>query len=149
MKRNTTIVLFLALVMLAACPFTMQSRSVVDQSADAITAATEPVEQAEIKFDTLRINLGTFAENDGPQKCTFNFTNVGDAPLIIHQAHAACGCTVPSFTKDPVMPGETGKLDVTYNGKGKFPGYFSKTITLRTNAKTEVIRLIIEGTMTK
>lgn len=105
--------------------------------------------QAEIVFDTLRINLGTFAEKDGLQKCVFTFTNTGDAPLIVNQAFASCGCTVPTYTKDPVKPGEKGQIDVTYNGKGKVAGHFSKTITVRTNAKTEIVRLTIEGTMTK
>lgn len=105
--------------------------------------------QAEIEFDTLRINLGTFAEKDAVQKCTFAFTNIGDAPLVINQAFASCGCTVPTYTKDPVKPGEKGKIEVTYNGKGKVAGHFSKTITVRSNAKTEIVRLTIEGTMTK
>ena len=76
-------------------------------------------------------------------------TNTGDAPLVINQAFASCGCTVPTYTKDPVKPGEKGKIEVTYNGKGKVAGHFSKTITVRSNAKTEIVRLTIEGTMTK
>ena len=81
-------------------------------------------------------------------QCTFTFTNVGTAPLIIHQAIASCGCTVPTYTKDPIKPGEKGSIDVTYNGQGKFPGKFRKTITVRTNAKeSAVVRLSIEGTM--
>lgn len=104
---------------------------------------------AEIKFDTLRINLGTFSEKDGEQKCSFKFTNVGNAPLVINQAFASCGCTVPTFTKTPIKPGETGSVDVTYNGTGKFPGRFAKTITVRSNAKNEIIRLTIEGNMTE
>ena len=104
---------------------------------------------AEIKFDTLRVDLGKFPASDPVRKCSYAFTNVGTAPLIIHQAFASCGCTVPSFTKDPTKPGQRGKIDVTYDGTGKFPGKFSKTITIRTNAKNEIVRLIIEGTMTE
>ena len=110
---------------------------------------TEAAKQADIKFDSLRVDLGTFSEKDGERHCSFTFTNVGDAPLVINQAFASCGCTVPTFTKDPVKPGEKGKIDVMYNGKGKFPGHFAKTITIRSNAKTEIVRLTIEGTMTK
>lgn len=103
---------------------------------------------AEIKFETLSHDFGSFSEKDPVVKCTFNFTNVGDAPLIIHQAIASCGCTIPSYTKDPIKPGEKGTIEVTYNGKGKFPGKFRKTITVRTNAKdTAVVRLSIEGLM--
>ena len=116
-------------------------------AAEQVTSST--AKQAEIKFDTLRINFGTFSEKQAEQKCTFTFTNVGDAPLVINQAFASCGCTVPTYTKDPVKPGEKGQVEVTYNGKGKFPGRFSKTITIRSNAKTELVRLVIEGDMTK
>ena len=95
------------------------------------------------------MDLGKFPASDPVRKCSYAFTNVGTAPLIIHQAFASCGCTVPSFTKDPIKPGQRGKIDVTYDGTGKFPGKFIKTITIRTNAKNEIVRLIIEGTMTE
>ena len=78
----------------------------------------------------------------------FTFTNIGDAPLVIHQAVASCGCTVPEYTKEPIQPGKKGTIKVTYNGTGKYPGHFKKSITLRTNAKTEMVRLYIEGDMT-
>lgn len=103
--------------------------------------------QAEIRFDKLIHDFGNFPENKPEQKCTFTFTNVGDSPLIINQAVASCGCTVPSYTKAPIAPGQKGKIDVTYNGKGRFPGHFKKTITVRTNGKTEMTRIYIEGTM--
>lgn len=103
--------------------------------------------QAQIKFDTLSHNLGSFSESNPVQKCTFTFTNVGDQPLIINQAVASCGCTVPSYTKTPIKSGEKGNITVTYNGKGKFPGHFKKTITIRTNGVPEMTRLYIEGNM--
>ena len=103
--------------------------------------------QAQIKFDKLTYDFGKFSEINPVQKCTFTFTNVGDAPLIINQAVASCGCTVPKYTKKPVAPGQKGTLSVTYNGKGRFPGHFKKTITVRTNGKPEMTRLYIEGTM--
>ena len=103
--------------------------------------------QAEIKFDKMEHNFGTFAESQPVQKCTFTFTNTGDAPVVINQAVASCGCTVPSYTKEPIAPGKKGTISVTYNGKGKFPGHFKKTITVRSNAKTEMTRLYILGNM--
>ena len=54
---------------------------------------------------------------------------------------------MPKYTKKPIAPGQKGTLDVTYNGKGRFPGHFKKTITVRTNGKPEMTRLYIEGTM--
>lgn len=103
---------------------------------------------ADIKFDKTIHNFGTFSENDPVVTCTFTFTNVGDGPLVIHQAVASCGCTVPEYTQEPVLPGKTGTIKVTYNGAGKYPGHFRKSITLRTNAKNEIMRLYIEGDMT-
>lgn len=103
--------------------------------------------KADIKFDKTTIDLGTFSESDPVQKCTFTFTNTGEAPLVINQAVASCGCTVPRYTKEPVMPGKKGEITVTYNGKGKFPGHFKKTVTVRTNGETEMTRLYIEGVM--
>ena len=97
---------------------------------------------AEIKFDKQTYNFGKFSESNPVQKCTFNFTNVGDAPLVINQAMASCGCTVPSYTKAPIAPGGKGTVTVTYNGKGKFPGHFKKSITIKSNAKNENCALI-------
>ena len=112
-----------------------------------VTGVSKAENYAEIKFDTLRHNFGKFSQKDPIVKCSFRFKNTGTAPLVIHQAFASCGCTVPTFTKEPVKPGDTGVIDVTYNGTDKFPGRFQKTITIRSNAVSEVTRLIIEGDM--
>lgn len=104
-------------------------------------------EHPEIKFDKTVHNFGTFSEKTPVQTAVFAFTNIGKAPLIINQAIASCGCTIPSYTKEPIMPGEKGTVKVTYNGKGKFPGHFKKSITIRTNGKVEMVRLYIEGDM--
>ena len=104
-------------------------------------------QQAEIKFDKVSIDLGTFSESNPVQEAVFTFTNVGQAPLIINQAVASCGCAVPSYTKEPIKPGQKGKIKGTYNGKGKFPGHFKKSITVRTNGVPEMTRLYIEGVM--
>ena len=111
------------------------------------TAVNFASAQAEIKFDKLVQNVGTFPESDPVQTAVFNLKNVGDQPLIINQAVASCGCTVPEYTKAPIQPGQTGTIKVTYNGKGKFPGHFKKTITIRANGKVEMTRLYIEGDM--
>ena len=104
---------------------------------------------AQISFDKLTHNFGTFSESSPKVTCTFTFTNVGEQPLVINQAIASCGCTVPEYTKEPVKPGEKGEIKVTYNGAGKFPGHFKKSITVRTNGAVEMTRLYIEGDMTE
>lgn len=103
--------------------------------------------QAQIKFDKTIHDFGTFSEAQPVKECTFTFTNTGTGPLVINQAVASCGCTVPNFTKEPVAPGKTGQIKVTYNGKGKFPGLFRKSITIRTNGVPGMVRLYVEGTM--
>ncbi|MCI6459948.1 MAG: DUF1573 domain-containing protein [Prevotella sp.] len=103
--------------------------------------------QAEIKFDKYIHNFGEFSELSPKVTCVFTYTNVGNAPLVINQAVASCGCTVPEYTKQPVMPGQKGEIKVTYNGAGKFPGHFKKSITVRTNGKVEMTRLYVEGDM--
>lgn len=102
--------------------------------------------EAEIKFEKTSHNFGTFPESE-KKTCVFKFTNTGDNLLVIHQAIASCGCTVPQYPKQPIKPGESGEITVTYNGAGKFPGHFKKSITIRTNAKQEIVRLYIEGDM--
>ena len=106
-----------------------------------VAGITTTFAQAQIKFDKSEYNFGTFSEDSPVQKCTFTFTNVGDKPLVINQAAASCGCTIPTYTKNPVKPGEKGTVEVTYNGKTKF--------TIRTNGVPEITRLYIEGTMTE
>lgn len=102
---------------------------------------------AEIQFDKMTHDFGKFSAKDPVVNCTFTFTNIGEMPLVINQAVASCGCTVPEYTQTPVKPGEKGEIKVTYNGTGKFPGHFKKSITVRTNGVVEMIRLYIEGEM--
>lgn len=107
----------------------------------------KPRIKGEMKFEETRHNFGVFAQDTAIVSHDFIFTNVGKAPLIIHQASASCGCTVPEYTLEPVMPGEKGKITVTYNGKGRRPGIFRKSITIHNNGKQTPLRIYIEGEM--
>lgn len=112
-----------------------------------LTMTLAAMAQAEITFDKTTHDFGTFTESNGIQKCVFKFKNTGDKDLVISTAIATCGCTAPTYTKTPVKPGETGTINVRYNGIGKPTGVFKKTITVRSNAKNDVVRLYITGTM--
>ena len=72
----------------------------------------------------------------------FKFKNVGKSDLIISSAQGSCGCTVPEWPKEPIKPGEEGKIAVTFNSTGK-QGKQNKTITLVANTipNTKVIAL--------
>lgn len=112
-----------------------------------MTGLTCALAQAELKFEKTTHDFGTFSENDPVVTTTFKFKNAGDTPLIIHQAIASCGCTVPEYTKEPIKPGDKGEIKVTYNGAGRYPGKFRKTITIHSNADNNVVRLYIKGEM--
>ena len=73
---------------------------------------------------------------------SFLFTNSGDAPLIISNAKGSCGCTVPNYPKEPIAPGATASIDVTFDSKGR-TGKQSKVVTLtaNTNPNRKVIRI--------
>ncbi len=103
--------------------------------------------KSEITFENVNHDFGTINEADGPVTCVFKFKNTGTGVLVIYQAIASCGCTSPTFPKEPIKPGATGEIKVTYNGAGKHPGKFEKVIILRTNTKDEIVRLRVKGTM--
>lgn len=89
-------------------------------------------------------DFGTFHENDGMQSCKFVLTNTGDSALVIVQVKSTCGCTVADHSTDPILPGESTTIDVTYTPTGR-PGTFSKTIWVYTNTTDSPTRLTIGG----
>ena len=103
--------------------------------------------KGEMKFEKTHHDFGVFTPDTAILTFDFVFTNVGKEPIIIHQASASCGCTVPEYTLEPIMPGGKGKISVTYNGKGRRPGVFRKSITVHNNGKHTPVRLYIEGEM--
>ena len=103
--------------------------------------------KSEITFENVNHDFGTINEADGPVTCVFKFKNTGTKVLVIYQAIASCGCTTPTYPKEPIKPGEEGEIKVTYNGAGKHPGKFEKVIILRTNTPEEIVRLRVKGTM--
>ncbi|EDP72226.1 hypothetical protein FBALC1_14032 [Flavobacteriales bacterium ALC-1] len=87
---------------------------------------------AVIKFKTEIIDYGTIKQNSDGLR-TFNFKNTGNAPLLITRVKTTCGCTVPSYSKTPILPGDSGKLNIKYNTRQL--GVFTKTITVMSNAE--------------
>ena len=100
-----------------------------------------------MKFEQSTIDLGTFSQDDPIQKCTFKFRNVGNDKLIINYVHTSCGCTVADYPKNPISPGASGTITVTYDGTGKMPGKFKKTIEVVSNTQDQLFRLVIQGVM--
>lgn len=102
--------------------------------------AQEPV----ITFEKTTHDFGKINEADGRVTTVFNFKNEGMTPLVLSNVRASCGCTTPKWTREPVEPGATGAITVTYNPNGR-PGKFSKTVTVTSNAKEPTMRLYIKG----
>ena len=97
---------------------------------------------AKIEFETDVVDYGTIEKGaDGVR--TFAFTNTGDAPLIITKVSSSCGCTVPKKPEGPIMPGDTGEIQVKYDTKRVMP--IRKTITVISNADTPTVALKIKG----
>jgi len=99
---------------------------------------------ATISFDKNVHNFGEIKEADGTVSYKFEFTNTGNEPLIVQRVTASCGCTTPSWTKQPIMPGEKGYVNAAFNPAHR-PGKFDKSITVLTNSSTPSVRLRITG----
>ena len=82
-----------------------------------------------IRFDRKVHDFGDVLIAEGPVSCIFTFTNIGKAPLVIHNVISSCGCTTPEWTREPVKPGATGTIPATFsNDQGPYP--FDKTLTV-------------------
>lgn len=98
-----------------------------------------------LRFIDTAHDFGNVKEAAGAVTHKFRFTNTGDAPLVILSATTSCGCTKPEFPKEPIQPGDTAAVSVTYNPAGR-PGEFDKNITVKTNStKGAKARLKIKG----
>jgi hypothetical protein len=96
----------------------------------------------EIKFAKLVHDYGTIQkEADG--NCEFEFQNTGKEPLVLSDVRSSCGCTVPQWTREPILPNKKGTIKVHYDTKRV--GMINKTITVLSNAKTSSIVLRIQG----
>lgn len=102
---------------------------------------------AQITFEKTTMDMGTFSVDDPVREVTFKFSNTGKKNLIINYCHAQCGCTSVDYPKDPIKPGASGVIKVTYNGFGKLPSTIKKSITIRSNSKVEITRIFIVGDM--
>jgi hypothetical protein len=109
-------------------------------------AQSEKVDGPVMNFETMEVDYGKIDQNsDGSRK--FTFTNTGTEPLVIKNARGSCGCTVPTWPKEPIMPGESGSIDVKYDTNRVGP--FTKTITITTNEAIGTKMLTVKGDVLK
>ena len=106
------------------------------------TVATAQKKGAVAQFKQTEIDYGKIDKGADPLR-KFTFTNVGDEPLIISNAAGSCGCTVPTYPKEPIMPGQSASIDVRYDTQRVGP--FTKSVTLTTNEANQTRVLTIKG----
>jgi hypothetical protein len=123
----------------------LENNSVVPANVQS-TTAVDPSSLGAFKFEELEFDFGTIAEGKIVEH-VFNFVNDGQAPLVISNVTASCGCTTPDYTKTPVKPGETGFVKVAFNSTGK-PGTQAPTVSIQANTSPNVNRLRLKGNVT-
>ena len=101
--------------------------------------------RAKIEFEKTTIDLGKFGQEEAVRHCQFIFRNTGDANLYIHQIIPTCSCTSNKYPTHAIAPGASDTIFVTYNGEGKSPRKFRSSITIHSNAVTEMTKIYIKG----
>jgi len=99
---------------------------------------------ADIQFEKMDHNFGRIREEGGPAIFSFKFTNTGNVPLIIQGVEASCGCTTPEWSQEPILPGKTGLIKVSFDPLQR-PGAFAKSITVNANVPKNTRVLTISG----
>lgn len=141
MKKFVTIVLMLLItpVMVLMAQDAPQLKQ-IEQPSDKLAVGPKASWDKTI-FDLGDVNFMV------PKDAEFTLTNSGNEPLLITYAKASCGCTNLKYSQEPVLPGKSTSMSVTYNGSGS--GKFMKTITVQTNADDKPITLQITGNVIK
>jgi len=106
-------------------------------------AAANP-DAGDFKFKEETWDFGTIPQGK-PVKHSFTFTNTGKQPIVMSNVQASCGCTTPTWPKEPILPGKSDVIEVQYNAAN--PGGFNKSITITSNALTPSKILYIKGTV--
>lgn len=111
------------------------------------TAATLSAQTSTLKCDQDTWDFGTIKEDGGSVSHTFTFTNTGAKPLVIEKVATSCGCTVPKASKEPILPGKTGTVEITYDPAGR-PGQFEREIIVLSNDRENRNTITITGNVT-
>jgi hypothetical protein len=111
-----------------------------NESADGKSNSAMP----EMTFENEVFDFGKITQGEKVSH-SFTFKNTGNKNLIISNAEGSCGCTIPQWPKEPILPNATGKIDVVFNSEGK-SGMMEKTVTIVTNCQpaTKIIRIKTE-----
>jgi hypothetical protein len=129
-------------VVLMSSVMTAQTAPSVAPEAPAVDKMSVPVGGAVLTFEKTEIDYGNIEKGADPLR-KFKFKNTGTEPLVIQSAQGSCGCTVPSYKKEPILPGESSEIEVRYDTQRVGP--FQKQVTLTTNESVPTRVLTIKG----
>ena len=123
------------------------SDKVSDEKVEEAAARDAKAEDLPVmSFDEVEHDFGVITEGDVVEH-TFAFTNTGKSPLVITNAKGSCGCTVPSYSKEAIAPGDKGEMLVKFNSKGK-PNKQQKTVTISANTESGNEKIKIKAMVT-
>ena len=153
MKIKSLSIVAVACLLMSACGESkkndggMSARELISNPATANDpSGVDPNAKVPVfSFEETLHDFGTIASGDKVNH-VFKFTNTGEVPLVIQNASASCGCTVPEWPKEPIPPGGTGEIKVEFDSKGK-SGLQNKTITIVANTQPNTTNLEIRGTV--
>jgi len=138
--------MFKNILLLIVCAFSFSilvgQINPIDMSKLNEPAAVSPDGGPVMNFETTDVQYGVIKQHSEPLR-TASFTNTGDEPLVIKNCKGSCGCTVPIWPKEPILPGESGEIEIRYatNRLGKI----NKTVKITTNEGTNPIVLRVLG----
>ena len=148
-KAIFSILPILLFSLLLSCQGEKQSNSEEGVSADLVSnpiSAEESKEKSKLpvmEFKTTSHDFGAMVQGEKVAH-KFTFKNTGGADLIISNASATCGCTIPSYSRKPIKPGDEGEIEVVFDSAGK-TGSQHKSINILTNAQPNKVRLDIDA----
>ena len=141
--------LFLICIMVLCVLTSCEEKNEGNLSTDLVTSPKSATEtsnkQAAIKFDKEEHDFGTLLQGE-VVTYSFHFTNTGNMPLIISEVGSSCGCTVGDYPREPIAPGKTGDIKVTYNSSGHH-GFQSRFLTVMSNTNPAKTTLRIKATV--
>lgn len=136
--------LSLLLVLLLAS-VSLQAQQLASANATAKPASTDkPALAAVLRWEVMQHNFGEVPQGT-PVSTTFYFTNSSQEPLLVEQVKGSCGCTVTTYSKEAIAPGDRGFVTATYNAA--HPGVFRKTVSVNVSGQAREMVLTLQGTV--
>lgn len=128
--------------MLTSCDVRKKDKMALPVTATAVQEIKDPttVQIIDSVYDFGKTTEGEIVEY------SYRFKNTGNNPLVVTEAHASCGCTIPEKPERPILPGEIGYIKVKFNSENR-PGEAHKTVTVNSNANPPFPELLLKGTV--